>query len=217
MRHLPVQIVGRTVTIPEIDGFRGIAICAVVLHHLFSQPLTDLHLRLIGIPLNPVLGNGWLGVNLFFVLSGFVLYLPYASNRRVLAGAADCLAFYRHRALRLLPAYYFATIAMLALGGRPPFGDWKIGIETVSLLTFTFPFLPSYFSPSLNWALWSIGTEVLFSAVFPMLCFACRHFGALRLLLICIPISMTVRYLGHTFDPHHVTWLGDGLLVGRTR
>ena len=56
----------------QIDGLRGVAIAAVVLHHLFSQPLTALHLRPFGIPLNPLIGNGWLGVNLFFILSGFV-------------------------------------------------------------------------------------------------------------------------------------------------
>ncbi len=61
----------------EINGLRGIAILAVVWHHLsFALVPTPPHLW--GMPTEPVLWNGWMGVNLFFILSGFVLYLPYA-------------------------------------------------------------------------------------------------------------------------------------------
>jgi peptidoglycan/LPS O-acetylase OafA/YrhL len=62
--------IAKKIVVPEIDGLRGVAIIAVVLHHLFSQPLTALHLRPLGIPLNPLFGNGWLGVGLRFISTG---------------------------------------------------------------------------------------------------------------------------------------------------
>jgi peptidoglycan/LPS O-acetylase OafA/YrhL len=207
--------IAKKIVVPEIDGLRGVAIIAVVLHHLFSQPLTALHLRPLGIPLNPLFGNGWLGVNLFFILSGFVLYLPYAAGQRAIASQRDWTSFYKHRALRLLPAYYLATIAMMGLSGRAPFGDWAAGLQTIGLLTFTFPFIPSVFPPSVNWALWSIGTEVLFSAAFPLLCIACLRYGAFRILAVFIPLSIAIRFFAHSVDPRHITWLADGLMIGR--
>ena len=48
------------------------------------------------------LSYGWIGVQLFFVLSGFVLYLPFARGRAKLETGADWKKFYLRRAARLL-------------------------------------------------------------------------------------------------------------------
>ncbi|RQS08467.1 acyltransferase family protein [Burkholderia sp. Bp8991] len=69
----------------EINGLRGIAILAVVWHRL-SFVLVPTPPRLWGTPTELVLWNGWMGVNLFFILSGFVLYLPYAAGKRSFTG-----------------------------------------------------------------------------------------------------------------------------------
>jgi len=141
--------------IPEINGFRGLAICAVIFYHQFSVPLAALHPALFGIDLKFIYASGWLGVNLFFILSGMVLYLPYSVKRRHFTSWADVISFYKHRALRLLPAYYLVTIAESVFSGRQPFDTGAHTAETITLLTLTFPFAPSTFSPSTNWALWS--------------------------------------------------------------
>ena len=205
----------RKIAIPEIDGLRGVAICAVIFHHLFSKPLTALNLRWFGIPLNPVLGNGALEVELFFMLSGFVLYLPYAMGTRVLATPGDWRQFYKRRTLRLLPAYYLATIAMMSLSGRQPFGSRLDGLQTFGLLTFTFPFIASINPTSVNWVLWSIGAEVLFSAVFPLLCLGCLRYGAPRVLVIYIPICMAIRFLAHFVPGYSSSWISSELMIGR--
>src|SRR6266436_3965033 len=60
----------------------------------------------VPIAISPLLTNGSTGVNLFFVLSGFVLSLPFAAGDRPLGTTRDWLSFYRRRALRLMPLFY---------------------------------------------------------------------------------------------------------------
>lgn len=90
---------------PELDGLRAVAIVAVMAFHLPGEPLT----------------GGFLGVDLFFVLSGFLittlLVEEFAANGRISLGA-----FYMRRALRLLPAVVALLavlwVAVLVLGAR---------------------------------------------------------------------------------------------------
>jgi peptidoglycan/LPS O-acetylase OafA/YrhL len=101
--------------IDAIDGLRALAVGLVVWHHVY--------VALNGMPGNPALGPRWLqdvaglafcGVNLFFVLSGFLLFLPYA--RAILNGRVwpSLGRFYWRRVLRIVPGY-FATLAVLLL------------------------------------------------------------------------------------------------------
>ena len=89
--------------IAALDGLRGLAIVAVILCHVnwayggpFSQGIVDA-------PVAMVLGWGWIGVDLFFVLSGFLI-------TGLLYDAKGCDGFFRNfyarRALRIFPLYY---------------------------------------------------------------------------------------------------------------
>lgn len=82
----------------DLDGLRGIAVLAVMLAHYVGEAPHGL----------PPLRAGWLGVDFFFVLSGFLvggILIDHRDNPRYFS------AFYGRRALRIFPAYY----AMLAL------------------------------------------------------------------------------------------------------
>src|SRR6185503_5637229 len=85
-----------------IDLLRGVAILGVVLHHLFWPSLDSAAYRLdsSGVSLF-FFNNGWLGVSLFFVLSGFVLYRP-----GIVADRASIFDYYRSRAIRLWPLLF---------------------------------------------------------------------------------------------------------------
>src|SRR5919198_6163322 len=80
---------------PALDGIRGVAIAAVVAQHAFGIPTA-----------------GYLGVDLFFVLSGFLI-TTLLLEEHAESGAISLRAFYRRRALRLLPALFVAISVLL--------------------------------------------------------------------------------------------------------
>ncbi|GGP26665.1 acyltransferase family protein [Silvimonas amylolytica] len=202
--------------IPEINGLRGLAIVAVMWHHLtialaFHPPVV------FGVSTGPLLLNGWTGVNLFFMLSGFVLYLPYAAQKRQIRNSSDAWIFYKHRFFRLIPLYYVVCVTTLVLGGHlaQPHQNGALR-EAVAIMTFTFPLHHGTFVPPSNWALWSIGTEVLFSVVFPILALLAARRGIKPILLCALLLSLAVRAI-RALDPPLAgpDWIADALLLGR--
>ncbi|WP_081061810.1 acyltransferase family protein [Burkholderia territorii] len=202
--------------VAELNGLRGIAILAVVWHHL-SFVLVPAPPSLFGMPTEAILWNGWMGVNLFFILSGFVLYLPYAADKRRFTRREEIVHFYRHRFLRLMPLYFFVVVATFALSGQFANANEHAIHEIVRCLTFTFPFFPDTFSPSSNWALWSVGAEVMFSLIFPLLVAIAERVGLTRLLGLTIFLSLCVRLLRRIYYPVFFgpDWVIDALLIGR--
>ena len=93
----------------ELDGFRGIAVLIVVLCHfnsLLRSPRT-----IAWKMLERTLDSGWVGVDIFFVLSGFLI-------TSILLDDHDWKRFYRNRAFRILPPALFilSILAVLGLG-----------------------------------------------------------------------------------------------------
>ena len=182
-----------------INGLRGLSILAVVYHHLCS-PRTAAGLG--AFELGPItvlpyapLANGFLGVNLFFILSGFVLYLPYGSGRRSLATREDFRRFYVHRFQRIMPLYYLFVVVMM-ITVAPPHASpdpWK---HLVLMATATFPFRASWFFPREGADLWSLGVEIWFSVAFPFLLLACRRWGLRKVLVASLVMGFTARSVG---------------------
>ena len=98
---------------PELDAIRGIAVVGVLLLHGFSWQYGRLHFGTLARIFLAATQPGWIGVNLFFVLSGFLI-------TGILLDAKGSphyyRSFYTRRALRILPAYYSLLILLLLLG-----------------------------------------------------------------------------------------------------
>ncbi len=96
---------------PELDSVRGIAVLAVMFYHGMARPL-HVELSTFGRLLVALSQHGWTGVNLFFVLSGFLITeILLDTNRR-----PDYFRrFYFRRTLRILPALY--GMLLLLIGG----------------------------------------------------------------------------------------------------
>ena len=113
--------------------------------------------------IDPLSSLGGTGVLLFFVLSGFLLFLPFA--RHMLAGAPrpSTRRFFKRRALRILPAYYVA-IALTAI----VFGEGATPKQVITHLLLIHNFSSeTYFG--LNGPTWSMAVESQFYALLPLL------------------------------------------------
>lgn len=96
--------------IPELDGLRGCAIAAVLIYH-FSNQLP----RIPGIGL--LIHFGWSGVDLFFVLSGFLITRILAKTR---THPGFFRNFYARRVLRIFPVYYWTLAIVIPIFDAVP-------------------------------------------------------------------------------------------------
>lgn len=92
--------------LPALDGLRGLAIIAVVAAHYFGEVPHGLRF----------LTAGWLGVELFFVLSGFLIGGILLDNG---ASANLFSVFYVRRALRIFPIYYLVLALVVGTAAAP--------------------------------------------------------------------------------------------------
>ena len=140
--------------------------------------------------------SGFLGVNLFFVLSGFVLYLPYVTGARRIDETGAVWRFFRHRLRRLYPLYLFVTIVSLLFVLVNP-TIRQLVIWAILHVTVLFPFHPKTFLPSANWVMWSLGLEFWFSALFPVLVWLAVRYSMARVLAVSVGVGLIVRAIGY--------------------
>src|SRR5690349_20215062 len=109
---------GKPSTILALDGVRVFATIAVITFHINSLVANNLWDK----PSNPLSSAfetfGGSGVTLFFVLSGFLLFMPYANALLFQEHWPSTRRFYLRRVLRILPGYYVALALMILLFQR---------------------------------------------------------------------------------------------------
>lgn len=147
----------------DVEALRGISILAVLLYHLFPKALP----------------SGYLGVDLFLVVSGFLMASIYGEvDGRSLGD------FLRRRAWRLLPAYAVIVILTLAAAGLVLFPyEFAVMKQSAVYAALLVPnvgfwlgdtyFQASQIRPLLH--LWSLGLEIQFYLLFPLLALAWRR------------------------------------------
>lgn len=173
------------------DGLRGLAIALVVAFHtwLFSWYTPDLHLFGIAIPLDVVARTGYLGVELFFFISAFVLFFPIV-ERRARAEAEPPLAdFAYRRALKIVPSYAIA-LAATAWSVR----SLHLHVPLATALVQHALLLQNAFASDFgraNSVFWSLAVEVQFYCIFPALAWAFVRQPALT------PLAMTGAALAY--------------------
>lgn len=162
--------------LPEVDGLRFFAFLLVFIHHhtLFSQipSLSVLHEK------------GWLGVDLFFVLSAFLfaklLRLEYDQTNTI-----SIKKFFIRRIFRIWPVYFFYLIIIIPIhffekGWEDPS---YLATRLVGLVTFTDNIFASFsgYSPiKMSSHLWTIGYEEQFYLIIPLLMLSLVKMSAQR-------------------------------------
>jgi peptidoglycan/LPS O-acetylase OafA/YrhL len=106
--------------IAEIEGLRGVAMIWVVIFHYvvvrdraFADPWIEAISSIA--PLNILARNGYLGVDLFFLISGFLLTLPWFLRAAGGGPAPSIAPYYARRFWRIAPAYYVQLVVLFAL------------------------------------------------------------------------------------------------------
>ena len=152
--------------IRPLTGVRGVAALFVVSYHFF---IFHPHSSVID---HNVLGRGYLSVDLFFILSGMVMAMTYASSIEKGPEGNQYLRFLKNRIARVYPLYlalllyalFTETLHYLLGHGAFP-ADWSTKVIVANLLLVqNWGFSASVISPS-----WSLSTEVAAYALFPAL------------------------------------------------
>ncbi len=152
--------------IPPFDGIlalRGIACCMVVVFHCLATPLRN-SLQFRGVDLTWMLfGNGFVGVWIFFCLSGYLMGKAFFSGRYE-ASYPGFVKFYRNRALRIIPLYYFVIFfqTVLVHPNALRIENWGY---IINLLTFNLGNFPPDMA---NTSLWSLSKEGQFYLIVPL-------------------------------------------------
>ncbi|MGI9050974.1 MAG: acyltransferase family protein [Rubrobacteraceae bacterium] len=176
----------------ELDALRGIAIIGVVMTHLasfwFIGTRQQLEVPLLRMNLLSYFNLGYLGVSLFFLLSGYLL--TWTEEKRARRSAYSLLSYAKRRALRLIPAYYVAIVLVVVLWPtRPSLGDVAL------LFTFLHGFRPQ-FPVGLDPAVWSLTPEVAFYAMLPFLVLKLRSLPQrLAVFGVLATVSVVTRFL----------------------
>ena len=202
--------------LPALDGLRGFAALAVVLLHMTMQVVPH---TLPAMAIRNMFSLGGTGVDLFFVLSGFLITGLLVSAK----GSSNYFrVFYARRMLRILPLYYAALIFLFGVpmlvtlphGFHIPFRDqlwfwfyiqnyhWKGGILA-------------------GWTghLWSLAIEEQFYLVWPLVILLASRKQAIAVCVGLVAVSVLYRAYAQNFDPrldtYYVTQARlDGLAVG---
>ena len=146
-------------TLPEVTAIRAAAALLIVLFHAwyrFGQQTTGVA------PDAPLIRHGWIAVDLFFVLSGYLLAGPFLRER-----APGWAGFMGRRLLRIAPPYYVA----LGLSALFPFEGSLRDVALGDLAAHAFylhGFLPGSFI-SLNPVFWTLAVELQFYLILPFL------------------------------------------------
>jgi peptidoglycan/LPS O-acetylase OafA/YrhL len=177
---------------PDLDGLRGIAVAAVVAYHL------DL----------PFASGGFVGVDIFFVLSGFLITRLIAAELQ--AGAFSLTRFYERRIRRIVPALVFVCACTTAVAVVFLLPD-ELERYASSLIAAAFSVSniwffqhSGYFDPGSGTRpllhTWSLGIEEQFYIVFPLLLMAVfrwwpRALATVIWLLFAVSLAASIMFL----------------------
>ncbi|MBF0196819.1 MAG: acyltransferase [Planctomycetes bacterium] len=193
---------GKSLTfVPSLDGLRGVACLFVLFFHAGFKWAK----------------GGFIGVDIFFVLSGFlitsILLKELESKSKI-----DIKRFFFNRALRLLPVLYvtvFGYLLLVLISAENSISRWYATGEAMNCVLFlsNLPWrMPGYntlFSHS-----WSLSVEWQFYLIWPFLLILIYKLPSFFMRIICVCLLMMVFPLLRIYNPSFLPMRMEGLLLG---
>lgn len=157
--------------IPELDGVRVLLVFLVSWYHFWQQSWLTPHVGKVW--LDFLVRSGYIHVDGTILLSAFLLFLPYARHMYEHERLPDPAAFYRRRAARVMPSYYFITLLLL-FAVALPWGLYSsprfLFKDILTHLTFTFTFFTdTYRATPIGVASWTLVIEMQAYLLYPLL------------------------------------------------
>ncbi len=194
--------------LPALTGLRAVAALWVLSLH-FGEGVSATWPRVV----RSALSSGFIGVDLFFVLSGFILAWNYLHEDGTLSVSRP--EFWRARAARILPVYYISLFLSLPLfllmqfrNGVTPSSIRGAIVTGVTSLTLTQSWV-SPFSYLWNNPGWSLSVELFFYLAFPWLVAWITRWPLVKLLRWVAGlyiVTIAAAYLFVALHPHPPTW-----------
>jgi len=189
---MPVTTTAPPISRPRtsaLDGVRGVAVAGVVLYHTaqLATPATSSHASLFAV--SRLFAAGRFGVDLFFVLSGFLLLTSWESLRRRVGGRRALRPFAGRRLRRIAPAYWVSVLVLV-----PVVAPELLHSLHHLVLLFSFQqYLDPHLAGRVNVVYWSLTTEVHFYLLVPLLAALLRRAGAARSLFLAFTFTFAWR------------------------
>ena len=189
MTSLSLQrIVKGSRLIPEVDGFRFVAILVVIISHIYVQcgpiPGTGLIARTFAFAFE----DGKRGVYLFFTISGFILALPFARHHLQEGNQVNVMSYFRRRLTRLEPPFVLAMLLRtpaVIFVKHAAFST--VAVHLLATLFYVHSLAFGEYS-TINPPAWSLEVEIQFYLLAPVLTciFLVRSKAVRRTLMVAI-------------------------------
>jgi peptidoglycan/LPS O-acetylase OafA/YrhL len=206
----------------RLDFIRGISIISVLFYHIsliyieygdyLSVKLKDSSLvvnqtilKLISI----TIGKGYLGVQLFFLLSGYLIFSIYF-NKKV-----DWIIFIKKRFWRIYPVYFFILTFWFLMFNKYP----DINMKDYFFHLFIVHNFDNNIFFTINPSFWSLAIEVQFYILFPLICYLTSKVKIQYIFFITIIISIIIQENGYLNSLSSIStikylfiWIGGGMI-----
>ncbi len=197
--------------IPSLNGLRAISIIMVIFYHFRSSKFIIFKSQWAN-QLASIFINGELGVNIFFIISGYLITTLLIKEKNK-TGSISLKDFYVRRTLRIFPAYYTLLLVYFILQSFHYFTltttDW------LSVVLYSKQFFNSPLHEIGH--LWSLSVEEVFYLVYPFL-FIRFHKHIKTVVLLLIPVFVLARFHYYNFPlpllKNTIFTSGDSLLIG---
>jgi len=173
----------------SVDALRGAAALGVVLYHTVgpNYRFGPRVLNWLAVPILPMIRFGYVGVFLFFVISGFCIHLSRAKAKVENKQPVTFTAFWKRRFRRLYPPYLIALVLYLGITAfttkfqLTPFYVWDVVSHLLMLHN-----LDSHTVYSINGVFWTLAIEEQLYLAYFLLLFLRNRWGWQRTLATCL-------------------------------
>ena len=151
-----------------LTGIRALAAMMVLAFHVFAMAgprVLSFHMGDLEVPYHWLITCSWMGANMFFVLSGFLLAIPFSQNVEGQRGSIATGAYLLRRIRRVIPAYWLQIVILCAVAYfTANLPSWRV---IAAQFLFLQNFWPGY-SEALNAVYWTLPVEFGYYLLLPV-------------------------------------------------